>query len=751
MGTSDQATGQGTRGFLVTALVALAAATAAAFGRVFAGSAPSARLVAGSAVAVLLAAAFARRNLFLSLAVSAVGLFWILALFVYPETLWWGFPSIETYDALREVTRHVGEDAIREVAPAPALDSLMTASLVAVWTAATASHALAVRSHSAILALLPPAALVGFADVVVKDGARPGYAIAFLLAATGVLFGSGLARLEVWGPLIPWIGAARRRLTAMGGGTGRWARRLALGAAAVAVVVPGILPGFEGRPFLNVKPETDRVSVTPVVDIRPALLRNPAASLFRVRAQQPAYWRMLSLDRFTGEIWTATDLEATDGEPVSGTTELTTVVPPGGVELPQHYEILDLSVPWLPAAFEPSSVSVQGTEAGTSLLHDDESEMLVREIDTYEGYRYRVVSRIARPDPAELDAAFENRILSGYSRYLQLPEGLPPRIGELAREFAGDATTPYREILAIQNRLRTFTYDEKAPQGHGTSHIVNFLEDTQRGFCEQFAGTMAVLVRALGYPARVAVGFLPGEQDRTGEWVVTTDHTHAWVEVLFPGQGWLAFEPTPRGDNPVRPLYLHPGGGLPSEDPSAIRIGQFEGDPGASGQRGQQEFSPPQAPTRPGAGPARRTDRTDPRLRLLLGLLALGLVAAVGIPAGKTLGRRLAIRRARTPGDRVAAAWRAFEVGATDLGMGRRSGETVAEYGARLRSDVSFSDGHLERITAAAGRAFYGRDGVGPEDADAAGRTLVPLLRDLGRHAGTVRRVIGAVRPSWPG
>jgi hypothetical protein len=99
----------------------------------------------------------------------------------------------------------------------------------------------------------------------------------------------------------------------------------------------------------------------------------------------------------------------------------------------------------------------------------------------------------------------------------------------------------------------------------------------------------------------------------------------------------------------------------------------------------------------------------------------------------------------------VAAAWRAFEVGAADLGMGRRSGETVAEYGTRLRSEVSFSDGHLERITAAAGRAFYARDGVGPEDADAAGRTLVPLLRDMGRHAGAVRRVIGAVRPSWPG
>jgi TgpA N-terminal domain/Transglutaminase-like superfamily len=751
MAATDQATGQGTRGFLVTALVALAAATAAAFGRVFAGSGPSARLVAAAAIALLLAAALARRNLFLSLAASAAGLFWILALFVYPQTLWWGLPSLDTFDALRAVMRHVGEDAIREVAPAPALDSLMTASLVAVWTAATASHALAVRSHSAILALLPPAALVGFADVVVKDGARPGYAVAFLLAAIGVLFGSGLARLEVWGPLIPWIGAARRRLSAMGGGTGRWARRLALGAAAVAVVVPGVLPGFGGRPFLNVRPRPERVSVTPVVEIRPALLRNPEATLFRVEAEHPAYWRMLSLDRFTGEVWTASDLEATGGELVSGTAELTSVVPPGGLELVQDYEIRDLSVPWLPAAFEPSSVTVEGTQAGSSLLHDDESEMLVREIETYPGYRYRVVSRIPRPEPEALDTAFENRILTGYQRYLQLPEALPPRIETLADQIAGNAPTPYRRILAIQNYLRTFTYDEKAPQGHGTSHILNFLEDTQRGFCEQFAGTMAVLVRSLGYPARVAVGFLPGEEDGAGRWVVTTDDTHAWVEVLFPGQGWLAFEPTPRGDNAVRPLYLHPGGGSAAQDPAAIRTDQFEEGPGGSGQSGQQEFSPPQAPGRPVATPAARPERPDPWLRLFLGLLAVGAVAAVGIPAGKALARRLAIRRAPTPGARVEAAWRAFEVGATDLGMGRRPGETVAEYGARLRSEVSFSDGHLERMTGAAGRAFYARDGIGPGDADDAGRTVTPLLRDLGRHAGPVRRAVGAVRPSWPG
>jgi transglutaminase-like putative cysteine protease len=751
MDTPNEKTGQGTRGLLLTALIALAAAASATFGRVFEGSAPSARLVAAAVAAVLIAAALARRSLLLSLGAATAGLFWVLGLLVYPETLWWGLPGTGTVDALRQVVGHIGEDAVREVAPAPPLDSLMTASLVAVWTAATASHALAVRSHSAILALLPAAALVGFADVVVDDGIRPGYAAAFLLAAIAVLFGSGLARLEVWGPLVPWIGAARRRITAVGWSTGRWARRLALGAVAVALLVPGILPGLGGRAFLDLEPRVESIAVNPVVDIRPALLRNPPATLFYVRAERPAYWRMLALDRFTGQVWTARDLTARDGAVVSGDAPLNAVDVPGAVELAQEYEIGELSEPWLPAAYEPVRVDFDLSEAGGSAYHDDDSEMLVREIDTHPGYRYEVVSRIARPDPADLETAFEGESLTGYSNYLQLPERLPPRIHQLARQIVVGERTPYRQVLAIQDYLRTFTYDERAPRGHGANHILNFLVETQTGFCEQFAGTMAVLVRSLGYPARVAMGFLPGEQDESGRWVVTTEHVHAWVEVLFPGYGWLAFEPTPRADNPVDPVYLNPGVGAIGNDPSVVRTTQAPGSDPGRGTRGQQATEPPvpAAPV-PGERPPAEEPRS-PWLRLALALLTLGAVSAVGIPAGKALARRLAIARARSPGERVAAAWRAFEVGAADLGLGRRSGETLSEYRARLRRTVAFSDGHLERITAAAGRTFYARDGIGRTEAEGARRSVGPLLRDLGRHVGPGRRALGAVRPSWPG
>jgi transglutaminase-like putative cysteine protease len=388
------------------------------------------------------------------------------------------------------------------------------------------------------------------------------------------------------------------------------------------------------------------------------------------------------------------------------------------------------------------------------VVHDEDTEALGRRIQTHPGLRYRVVSRVARPDPGGLDDAFAGRSLAPLARYLELPEDLPPRIPSLARQITRGAPTPYRQILAIQDHLQSFTYDEQAPRGHGANHIVNFLEETRRGFCEQFAGSMAVLVRSLGYPARVAVGFLPGDLGEDGRWVVTTEHVHAWVEVYFPGYGWLAFEPTPRGDNPVDPLYLHPedaptlqiAGPLPSE----FRLTEGTGESPGDRQRDQGEAR--SRSSGPVPGPRRRpAERGIPWIRLVLAFLVLAVAAAVGIPSGKVLARALAVRRARSPAERVAAAWRAFEVGAADVGLGRRPGETVEEYRLRLRSGVAFSDGHLDRITSAAGRAFYGRDGISATDAENAGRSVGPLLRDLGRHVGPARRALGAVRPSWPG
>src|SRR5581483_6246046 len=99
----------------------------------------------------------------------------------------------------------------------------------AVWTAVFSAHALAVRAGSPLLAALPPAALVGFADTVLEDGARPVSAIAFVIAVLLVVFADGLRRIRQWGPV---GGVSRRRISAAGQG----AQRVALVAVAVAAL-----------------------------------------------------------------------------------------------------------------------------------------------------------------------------------------------------------------------------------------------------------------------------------------------------------------------------------------------------------------------------------------------------------------------------------------------------------------------------------------------------------------------------------
>ncbi len=92
-----------------------------------------------------------------------------------------------------------------------------------------------------------------------------------------------------------------------------------------------------------------------------------------------------------------------------------------------------------------------------------------------------------------------------------------------------------------------YTYNQNPPlTGYP---LETFLFSHKAGYCQQFSGSMALLLRMAGIPARVASGFTSGDQDATGEWVVSDLNAHAWVEVWFPTYGWVRFDPTP----PVAP------------------------------------------------------------------------------------------------------------------------------------------------------------------------------------------------------
>jgi len=190
--------------------------------------------------------------------------------------------------------------------------------VTAVWTAAFSSHALAIRAGSPLLAILPPIALVGFADTVLEDGARPFYAIVLLAAALAVVFADGLRRVRQWGPV--WSGSRTRRL----GTTVRGSRPVAFAVIAAAVLVPGLLPGFRSDPLVDFSTAGDEgAGLDPFVSIHAQLTDDaPVRDLFEVQTSEPQYWRLLTLDEFDGEKWRSSDPEGSAGQTVTAPTIL---------------------------------------------------------------------------------------------------------------------------------------------------------------------------------------------------------------------------------------------------------------------------------------------------------------------------------------------------------------------------------------------------------------------------------------------
>ncbi|WP_410513405.1 transglutaminase domain-containing protein [Paenibacillus sp. BR2-3] len=147
--------------------------------------------------------------------------------------------------------------------------------------------------------------------------------------------------------------------------------------------------------------------------------------------------------------------------------------------------------------------------------------------------------RLARPDPAEIR-----------NTYLELPSALPRRVSSLAEAITAPAGGRYDATVAVRDYLQnryTYTLDTRVPPP-GSDFVDDFLFETKEGYCVHFATAMITLLRSVDIPARYVKGFGPGtavEGSAPQRYVVTQGDAHAWVEVYFPGEGWVPFDPTP--------------------------------------------------------------------------------------------------------------------------------------------------------------------------------------------------------------
>jgi protein-glutamine gamma-glutamyltransferase len=264
--------------------------------------------------------------------------------------------------------------------------------------------------------------------------------------------------------------------------------------------------------------------------------------VMRVRASAPAMWRGAVFDTYNGTSWTGDqgDPSSLNGTPPYAYPAKFKDLGPRQVVSQTFY--LELDQPSvLYSAVQPESIWFDGG------VNVDSLGGLRTDGTVPGGTVYSVVSTRGAATARRLSATEVPDVSENLRRYLQLPAGLPDRVGALATRVTNGASTTYDKVIAIDRFLRRnyrYSIDSPVPPP-GRDAVDHFLFDARIGFCEQFASSMAVMLRTLNVPARVATGFTPGSRNPfTGYYEVRASDAHAWVEVYFDGLGWYEFDPT---------------------------------------------------------------------------------------------------------------------------------------------------------------------------------------------------------------
>lgn len=729
------------------ATLLLGVTTALALGRVFLGGQATWKLLWVALASGLLACAMERRNLLIATVVSAGAMVVVVSWLVFPSTLWHVLPGTETLGAIARASTLVGRQARLYVAPAAPLAPLMLAATTATWAAVFSAHALAFRAGSPLLALLPPVALVAFADTVLDSSVRPLFGLGFLIAALAVIFADGVRRVEGWGPV--WAGVRRpARLSAT---VGRGARRVALGAVGLALLAPIFIPGFGSKAIFDLRTADHPVSIDLLVSVANDLHRADPVNVFTVKARQPSYYRLAALIQFDGAGWSQDALpvfsDLRSGVPLPQTASLSPALVTDTTPVVQEFHLSsELSTSWLPVAATPVSVQLSeagqwdATTGGVHLAHPPD-----------EGLSYQVTSLEIAPTPEQLRAVVFPQTPD--ATYTQLPVGLSTQVQALAKRWTAHARTVYDAVMAIQRHLTgpRYTYNINAPRRQDATALADFLLDHRQGFCQQFATAMAALLRELGIPTRVAVGFTTGAETNpsSGTYQVTTNDAHTWPEVLFPGYGWLAFEPTPGASNPVASPYLAPA----TTGPRCEHPGSCQG-PGDGGKpRGIKQGDPvpiKRQLRRHGVTSSQTAQRapahTSARTLLLLGM-GIGAAVFLSMPLLRAWRRRRRIRRAAgEPRRLILATYDVFTERAGELGFHRTPGETVQEYRRRLVGTASGRGEDLDTLCRMTALAAYAPEEPRTDDARAAIEAARSTLQRLRRATPLDRRVMGRYR-----
>lgn len=266
-------------------------------------------------------------------------------------------------------------------------------------------------------------------------------------------------------------------------------------------------------------------------------------AIYGNQAMGSAKWRGDVLSDFDGRVWSRASVSPADRGQVAVGGHLLLGAHAGRQQRSYRVEFTDLESRSL--FFAGTVENVEGLPDAT--VQEPDTGCFRMTVPQPSGFRYDALSVLEEP-PETTPPPYPSPILDlkHRERYLRIPN-LDPRISELARTMSAGADTDLARARAIEQGLRTgYGYTLQLPQHEVSDPLADFLFTRRKGHCEYFASAMAVMLRTLNVPARLATGFQLGEYNPISDlWVVRASDAHSWVEAWIPGHGWVTFDPTP--------------------------------------------------------------------------------------------------------------------------------------------------------------------------------------------------------------
>jgi transglutaminase-like putative cysteine protease len=638
---------------------------------------------------------------YIAVPAAFVLLFSLLAWKYYPTTLSGPFPTMHSWELFLSDLRLARAQFPSAVAPVAAVGGFVVLATASTAVAAILSDAFAFRAYGRVETTVPTAVLLVFSSALGADRNRVAITAAWLACALAVV---AVLRITHAQAENAWIGPRSRVLASV-----IPAAALLAGCAAVGGAWIGPkLPGAGEKAIINAGGHREITQVlSPLVDIRSRLVKLSNTELFNVGASEPNYWRATALTMFDGSTWKLPD---GDLAPVSGAFA---GVPANAHEVVQQIHIEALGGSLLPAAYSPTRV-----DEGSAYWVEETGTLVVPREGLQRASNFTIVSAVVDVSGAELAAS--TSVGAPGIAPLALPGDFPSSVTQTALAVTANASTFYDKAFALQNWFRSeFVYDLTVQRGHSNDALENFLR-IRRGYCEQFSGAFAAMARSLGIPARVAVGFTPGDLGSDGRYHVFGRNAHAWPEVWFDSVGWVAFEPTPGRGQPgaqahtgVEPEQANandPGRATPVVAATPTTIAGPD-EPTATVARDPATA----ATTIPVGAESSRSSTGDgpPWLIIMLGIAALtGLLWALALPV--VLRRLRTVHRPPSPAEDIRRSWQRSAQALGMLGFAPRPDETPIEHASRAEKGTGIDGRTLSELANRCTAAVYG--GLGDEE-----------------------------------